>query len=85
MYVNSFRYEIKIKCTLYFHLYCKSYCLWRNLHRLQKFYTAAGSDGIDKFHLCMHIIPFDRMVLHTTGFYLLVLHVIALYLTVLQL
>ena len=24
---------------------------WRNLHRWQKFYTAAGSDGIDKFHL----------------------------------
>ena len=23
-----------------------------NLHRWQKFYTAAGSDGIDKFHLC---------------------------------
>ena len=25
---------------------------WRNLHRWQKFYTATGSDGIDKFHLC---------------------------------
>ena len=25
---------------------------WRNLHRWQKFYTAAGSDGMDKFHLC---------------------------------
>ena len=25
---------------------------WRNLHRLEKFYTAAGTDGIDKFHLC---------------------------------
>ena len=25
---------------------------WRNLHRWQKFYTAAGSDGIDEFHLC---------------------------------
>ena len=24
---------------------------WRNLHRWQKFYTAAGSDGSDKFHL----------------------------------
>ena len=24
----------------------------RNLHRWQKFYTAAGSDGSDKFHLC---------------------------------
>ena len=24
---------------------------WGNLHRWQKFYTAAGSDGIDKFHL----------------------------------
>ena len=23
-----------------------------NLHRWEKFYTAAGSDGIDKFHLC---------------------------------
>ena len=26
---------------------------WRNLHRWQNFYTAAGSDGIDKFHLWM--------------------------------
>ena len=25
---------------------------WRNLHRWQKFYTATGSDGSDKFHLC---------------------------------
>ena len=25
---------------------------WRNLHRWHKFYTAAGSDGMDKFHLC---------------------------------
>ena len=24
---------------------------WKNLHRWQKFYTAAGSDGMDKFHL----------------------------------
>ena len=24
---------------------------WRNLHRWQKFCTAAGSDGSDKFHL----------------------------------
>ena len=24
---------------------------WRNLLRWQKFYTAAGSDGTDKFHL----------------------------------
>ena len=24
---------------------------WRNLHRWQKFYTAAGTDGMDKFHL----------------------------------
>ena len=26
---------------------------WRNLHRWQKFYTAAGTDGMDKFHLCL--------------------------------
>ena len=25
---------------------------WKNLHHWQKFYTAASSDGIDKFHLC---------------------------------
>ena len=25
---------------------------WRNLHSWQKFYTATGSDGSDKFHLC---------------------------------
>ena len=28
---------------------------WRNLHRWQKFYTAAGTDGTDKFHLCFTI------------------------------
>ena len=27
---------------------------WRNLHRWQKFYTAASGDGMDKFHLCQH-------------------------------
>ena len=37
-----------------FHLYCKSRCFWRNLHHWQNFYTAAGSDGIDKFHLWMN-------------------------------
>ena len=26
---------------------------WRNLHRWQKFYTAAGTDGMNKFHLCL--------------------------------
>ena len=25
---------------------------WKNLHHWQKFYTAAGSDGSDKYHLC---------------------------------
>ena len=25
---------------------------WRNLHHWEKFYTAAGSDGMDKFHFC---------------------------------
>ena len=25
---------------------------WRNLHRWQKFYTATGSDGMEKSHLC---------------------------------
>ena len=25
---------------------------WRNLLRWQKFYTLAGTDGMDKFHLC---------------------------------
>ena len=24
---------------------------WKNLHRWQNFYTAAGSDGMDKSHL----------------------------------
>ena len=27
-------------------------CLWRNIHCWQKFYTAAGSDGMDKYHVC---------------------------------
>ena len=33
-------------------LYCKLHCFRRNLHCWQKFYTAAGSDGMDKSHLC---------------------------------
>ena len=37
---------------MYFHQYCNSCGFWRNLHRWQRFYTAAGSDSIDKFHLC---------------------------------
>ena len=28
---------------------------WTNLHCWQKFYTAAGSDGIDKSHLCIKV------------------------------
>ena len=28
---------------------------WRNLHCLQKIYTAAGSDGMDKSHLCKEV------------------------------
>ena len=34
--MNSFRDEIRVKCTLYFHLYCKSRCFWRNLQHWQK-------------------------------------------------
>ena len=40
---------------MYFHLYCKSGYFWRNSHHWQKFYTATGSDGIDKYHLCSHL------------------------------
>ena len=32
---------------MYFHLYFKSRCFCRNLHHWQKFYTAAGTDGMD--------------------------------------
>ena len=53
--VNSFRDKIRIKCTLYFHSYSKSHCFWRNLLRWQKIYTAAGSDGSDKSHLCLGV------------------------------
>ena len=28
--------------------------LWRNLHRWEKFYTATGSAGSNKSHLCKH-------------------------------
>ena len=34
----------------------KKHKKWRNLHRWQKFYTAAGTDGTDKFHLCFPIV-----------------------------
>ena len=52
-WANSF---IGIECALYYQLYFKSCCFWRNLHRWQKLYTAAGSDGMDKFHLCYYTI-----------------------------
>ena len=48
---------------MYFHLYCKLHCFWRNLLHWQNFYTAAGSDSIDKFHLCIEyfiLIEFFR-------------------------
>ena len=35
----------------------QSHCSWRNLHRWQKFYTASGSDGRDKSHICSGIYP----------------------------
>ena len=34
---------------MYFHLYCKSHCFWRNLHHWQKFYTAAGVTALTIF------------------------------------
>ena len=34
--------------------YAREYVdFWRNLHHWQKFYNAAGSDGSDKYHLCL--------------------------------
>ena len=57
-----------IKCTLYFHIYCKSRCFWRNLHRWQKFYTAAGSDGIDKFHLCLQLVIYSCCIVACSPF-----------------
>ena len=46
---------------------------WRNLHRWQKFYTAAGTDGTDKFHLCTIIFGepewlLQNLVKHTSIF-----------------
>jgi len=45
---------------LYFHLYCKPRCFWRNLHYWQKFYTAAGSDSMDKSQICKTQLEFDQ-------------------------
>ena len=36
---------------------------WRNLHHWQKFYTAAGTDGTDKFHLC-ELLYLNKRTLH---------------------
>ena len=33
----------------------------RNLHHWQKFYPAAGTDGMDKFHLCPHQVAFLKL------------------------
>ena len=51
---KQFRDKIRIKCSLYFHLYCKLRCCWRCLHHWQKFYTATGSDGMNISHLWTH-------------------------------
>ena len=44
-----------VKCNSYFYFYCKLRCFWRILHHWQKFYNVAGSDGMDKSHLC-HVL-----------------------------
>ena len=48
---------------------------WRNLHCWQKFYIAAGSDGMDKFHLCLQMANFPtdnystRSIRYTRSFF----------------
>ena len=44
---------------------------WENLHHWQKFYTAAGSDGMDKSHLCLgHLVSviYDVILLYFENF-----------------
>ena len=50
---------------MYFQLYCKSHCFWRNLHHWQRFYTAADSDGMDKSHPCGPISQQNLSILST--------------------
>ena len=52
----SFLDEIRIKCTLYFHLYCKPRCFWRNLHCWQKILHCRRQWGMDKSHLWEHTL-----------------------------
>ena len=47
---------------------------WRNLRRWQKFYTAAGSDGMDKFHLWR--APWGTSLQDAVFFYIKVLQII---------
>ena len=47
---------------MYFHLYNKRRCFWRNLHRWQRFYAAAGSDGMDKSHLWWIFVLFTNKI-----------------------
>ena len=61
--IQIFRDQIRIRCTLYFLLCCKLCCFWRNLHRWQKFYTAAVSGGSDKSHLCiLWLTPISMLI-----------------------
>ena len=45
--------------------------IWKNLHRWQKFYTATGSDGIDKSHLwfklCKFLFAMFRIIILIKG------------------
>ena len=40
----------------------KNECKWRNLHRLQKSYTAVGTDGTDKFPLWFDRTLFESLI-----------------------
>ena len=39
---------------------------WRNLHRWQKIYTAAGTDCMDKFHIWGETIPLEKIQIRSS-------------------
>ena len=50
---------------------------WRNLHRWPKFYTAAGSDGSDKSHICWQSVCNFNLFAHLRRFWMILIHKVA--------
>ena len=61
--------QVNLKFVSHFHEKICSF--WSNLHHWQNFYTAAGSDGSDKYYLCCWLLFFLWLLFCSVWFGLL--------------